>query len=281
MQNSIEVNNVTMSFKRVNALKDFSVTFEGGKIYGLLGRNGAGKTTLLNVINNRLIPTAGAVQVDGMPICENDKALAKIYYIGEKQLMPEEMKVKNYFDATACFYGFDMPYANRLAASFGLNTSKKLKSLSTGYSTIAKLITALACDAEYLLLDEPVLGLDANHRELFYRELLENYAKKPRTIILSTHLIEEISRLIEQVVIIKNGTLLLFASAEEMLSMGYSVSGKADEVDAYCADKRVLSSDSIGALKTVCVLGKPQNVSDSLEVTALDMQKLFIHLTNN
>jgi ABC-2 type transport system ATP-binding protein len=281
MQNKIVVNNLTMRFKATEALKNISVTFEGGKIYGLLGRNGAGKTTLLNVINNRLIPTEGNATIDGMSVYENDRALAKVYYVGEKQLMPEDMRVKSYFGATARFFGFNEEYANRLAKSFGLDTSKKLKNLSTGYGTIAKLITALASDAEYLLLDEPVLGLDANHRDMFYRELLENYAANPRTIILSTHLIEEISGLVEQVVVIKEGEILLATSAEEMLAMGYCVSGKAEDVEAYCADKQVLSMDALGALRSACILGKPEAIPDTLQHTALDMQKLFVHLTNS
>ncbi len=280
MSNRIKVDNLSMRFGKVEALRNVSVSFESGKIYGLLGRNGAGKTTLLNAINNRIIPTEGSVMINGIPAYENDRALGHVFYVGETQLMEDE-RVKEYFNLTAHFFGFDVEYANKLAAEFKLDTNKKLKSLSTGYGTIAKLIVALACNAEYLLLDEPVLGLDANHRELFYQRLLESYAARPRTIILSTHLIEEVSKLVEQVVIIKEGQVMLDTSAEEMLAMGYSVSGRAEDVDAYLAGKQVLSVDTLGALKQASILGSPEELPDSLSYAVLDMQKLFVHLTNN
>lgn len=282
MSHAIEIKDLSMRFKDVHALSSVSVRFEENRIYGLLGRNGAGKTTLLNLINNRLFPSGGAVYIDGQPALENDAVQSKVFYIGEVQYMPDDDKVKDYFRQTAMFYeGFDMDYALRLAGEYGLDIKKKLKSLSTGYATITKLIAALATDAKYLLLDEPVLGLDANHRDKFYRDLLDNYGKNPRTIIISTHLIEEVANIIEQVVIIKDGTILIDRPAEEVRKMGYCVSGKAEDVDAYTQGKNVLSVDTLGGLKTACVLGMADAVPDSLEVTALDMQKMFIYLTND
>ncbi len=281
MTNAIEVKNISMRFKDVYALRDISVRFEENRIYGLLGRNGAGKTTLLNLIDNRLFSTGGAVYIDGLAAKENDRALSKVYFMADTQLIPDDMKVKDLFKTTQCFYpGFDMSYALRLADEYQLNTKKKLRALSTGYKTIAKLICTLATDAKYLLLDEPVLGLDANHRDKFYRDLLENYGASPRTIIISTHLIEEVSSIIEQVVIIKNGTILLDKPTEEVQQMGYSVSGSAADIEHYCADKNILSMQSLGGLKTACVLGKAEVPDARLQYTELDLQQLFIHLTN-
>lgn len=280
MSGEIVTKNLGKRFGDIWALQGLDLSLEKNSICGLLGRNGAGKTTLLGLMSNRIFATEGQVSIDGQSVEENDALQAKIFYVGEQSLMPEELKVRDYFKMTQNFYpGFDMDYAMKLAGEYGLTVKKKLKGLSTGYGTIAKLIAALACDAEYLLLDEPVLGLDANHRQQFYRNLLENYGQKPRTIVLSTHLIEEISNIIGQVVIIKDGKLLMNKPAEEVRRMGYSVSGKADEVDAYCRGREVLSTESLGGLKTACILGKAQDAPASLEVTTLDMQKLFVHLT--
>lgn len=279
--NNISLQNVTMRFKETTALDDVSLTFEPGRIYGLLGRNGAGKTTLLSCVTGRLFPQQGHVLIDGEPALENDGALSRVYSIGEKNFYPEGTTVKQLMEWTGDFYpGFDQGYAKRLAEQFGLNVKKKLKALSTGYLTITKLICALATTVPYLLLDEPVLGLDANHRELFYRLLLEDYAVKPRTIVISTHLIEEVADIIEQVVILKQGKVLLDRPAEEVKGMGYSVSGKASDVDAWCRGREVLSIDALGGLKTACLLGKPDDVPPELETAPLDMQKLFIRLTN-
>ncbi|HIS68820.1 MAG TPA: ABC transporter ATP-binding protein [Candidatus Gallacutalibacter stercoravium] len=281
MNNAIEAVNLSMYFGATPALRDVSVCFGEQKIYGLLGRNGAGKSTLLNLISNRLIPTQGSISIDGAPALENDYAQGKIYYMGEKNLLPDTSTVRDLFRWTKDFYpNFDKEYAARLAGEFGLNVKKKLKNLSTGYLTIAKLIAALAANTPYVFFDEPVLGLDANHRELFYRELIENYAENPRTIVISTHLIEEVADIVEQVVILKNGSILLDKPAEEVKSMGYCVSGKASQVEQYCAGRDVLSIESLGGLKTACLIGKPDALPNGLEVTPLDLQKLFVRLTN-
>lgn len=270
-----------MRFGNITALDRVDLILEENRIYGLLGRNGAGKSTLLNVIGNRLYPSEGAVVIDGEIGMDNDRAQGKVYYMGEKNIYPEGTTVKQLFRWSKNFYpDFDMEYAFQLAGQFGLNPKKKLKGLSTGYLTIAKLIAALAANAPYTFFDEPVLGLDANHREMFYRELIHRYSEQPRTIVISTHLIEEIADIIEQVVIIKEGKILLDRPAEQVKQMGYQVSGKASEVDAYCAGKKVLGEELLGGFKSACLLGQPENVPVSLEMTALDLQKLFVQLTN-
>lgn len=276
----IEGKGLTMRFGNNTALDGVDVCFGDNKIYGLLGRNGAGKSTLLSVVTNRLLPTAGEVFIDGEPARENDRVLGRVYYMGEKTLLPDTATVAQLFRWTGDFYpGFDGEYAGQLADTFGLPEKKKLKNLSTGYLTIAKLIAALASNAPYTLFDEPVLGLDANHREVFYRQLIESYSRQPRTILISTHLIEEVADIIEQVVIIKAGKILLDRPAEEVKRMGYTVSGRAEAVDAYCTGRDVLSVDTLGGLKTACILGKAEE-TPGLDVSGLDMQKLFIRLTN-
>ena len=276
----IEGKGLTMRFGNNTALDGVDVCFGDNKIYGLLGRNGAGKSTLLSVVTNRLLPTAGEVFIDGEPARENDRVLGRVYYMGEKTLLPDTATVAQLFRWTGDFYpGFDGEYAGQLADTFGLPEKKKLKNLSTGYLTIAKLIAALASNAPYTLFDEPVLGLDANHREVFYRQLIESYSRQPRTILMSTHLIEEVADIIEQVVIIKAGKILLDRPAEEVKRMGYTVSGRAEAVDAYCTGRDVLSVDTLGGLKTACILGKAEE-APGLDVSGLDMQKLFIRLTN-
>ena len=276
----IEGKGLTMRFGNNTALDGVDVCFGDNKIYVLLGRNGAGKSTLLSVVTNRLLPTAGEVFIDGEPARENDRVLGRVYYMGEKTLLPDTATVAQLFRWTGDFYpGFDGEYAGQLADTFGLPEKKKLKNLSTGYLTIAKLIAALASNAPYTLFDEPVLGLDANHREVFYRQLIESYSRQPRTILISTHLIEEVADIIEQVVIIKAGKILLDRPAEEVKRMGYTVSGRAEAVDAYCTGRDVLSVDTLGGLKTACILGKAEE-APGLDVSGLDMQKLFIRLTN-
>lgn len=281
----IEIRDVTKRYGDVTALNGVSVTFEAEKIYGLLGRNGAGKTTLLNAITNRVFLNSGEILVDGEPAAENDRAQSKMYMMSEKGNYPETMRINDVFKWTADFHdgAFDTAYALKLSDAFGLNPRKKVKQLSTGYSSIYKIITALSLKVPILLLDEPVLGLDANHRDLLYKTMLENYAENPRTIVISTHLIEEVSALIEEVVIIQAGRIIRKDSSEALLSGGYTVTGPTEVVNAYIAGKEVIGADALGGLKTAYVLGKPDRdaLPSQLELSGLDLQRLFIQLTND
>ena len=278
----IELKNLTKRFGDVTALNNVSFCFEENKIYGLLGRNGAGKSTLLNLITNRIFPDSGTVLIDGVTVNEDDSVLSKIYLMSEKTYYPEKMKIKEVFKWSKVFYpNFDEEYAVKLAKRFELNINKPVKSLSTGYTSIFKIVIALSVNAPYILLDEPVLGLDANHRDLFYRILIERYSENPCTIVISTHLIEEVSNVIEDIIIIKQGEIIKNESREDLLLQGYTVSGVASIVDAYVSDKNVIGVDQIGGLKTVYVLGKlDKKVPDGIEISKLDLQKLFIQLTN-
>lgn len=282
--NCIEVKNVTKNFADVCALRDVSLKFEENKIYGLLGRNGAGKSTLLNIITGRIFPDRGEVFLDGEKALENDNALQRIYMMSEKNYYPEGMKIRDVFRWTKEFYpNFDDAYARALAGKFKLNINKKVKSLSTGYGSIFKLVITLSSNAPYLLFDEPVLGLDANHRDLFYKTLIEKYTENPSTIVISTHLIEEVAGVIEDIIIIKNGEIIKNESRDELLSKSYTASGITSVIDRFITDKNVMGTDSLGGLKTAYVLGDLDKnaVPDGVEITKMDLQRLFIQLTNS
>lgn len=281
---SIVMEHITKGFGPVRALQDVSVTLEEGKLYGLLGRNGAGKSTLLNVLTQRLFPEVGSITVDGESIQDNDRALSKMYLMSEKLYYPESMKVKDAFRWSAVFYpNFDMEFAYHLCNAFQLVTNAKVSKLSTGYSSIFKIIVALSVNTPYVLLDEPVLGLDANHRELFYKTLLARYSERPFTGVISTHLIEEAAGLIEDVVILHRGQVLKQCPLEELLSQGYGVSGPRAKVEAYIQGRQLLGTDVLGGLMTAYVFGEPdrQAMGQDLELSGLDLQKLFVLMTSD
>lgn len=282
----IKVSNLTKEYGKNKVLDNVSLTIEENKIYGLLGRNGAGKTTLLNLITNRIFPTEGTVEIDGENIIENSSALEKIYFMTEQDLYPKGMKIKEIFKWTKEFYeSFDMDYALSLSNKFGLNINKKFKELSTGYSSICKIIITLSSGAEVLLFDEPVLGLDANHRDMFYKELVANYIDEPKTIILSTHIIEEVSEILEKVIIIKNGKVLGDKEVESLLGEAYLVSGPSEKVEKYIKDKKCINIESIAGFKAATIIGKITDENKiqirdlELETSKVELQKLFIHLT--
>lgn len=277
----ILVNNLTKNFGQTTALKDVTLTMDDNKIYGLLGRNGAGKTTLLNIISNRLFPTSGEVLMDGKTVTENTAAQRDIYMMSEAEYYPEGLKIKEIFKWSKEFYpNFDNEYAMELAGKFELDTNKKVKGLSTGYTSIFKLIIALSVGTKFVFFDEPVLGLDANHRDLFYRTLIERYSEYPATYVISTHLIEEVANIIEDVIIIKQGEILYAEPKEIFMNRAYSIAGPAEAVDAFTAGQELIGTESIGGLKVAYVIGgRPAKVPEGLTCTTPDMQKMFIQMT--
>ena len=280
--NAIQIKNITKRYKDVTALDDVSFSFEFGKIYGFLGRNGAGKTTLINIIANRIFSDQGEILIDGIPAKENMGVHEKIFCMSEADLYDRDLKVKDHFKWTNRFYtDFDLKKAFELSKKFNLDTNKRFKALSKGYQSIFKLIIALSLNVPYVIFDEPVLGLDANHRELFYSLLLKEFENNERTLIIATHLIEEVSNIIEEVVLIDKGKILVQETVEELLEKGYSVSGAAQEVDHYCVGRNVIGYDELGGLKVAYILGEktvlPQE--SNLQITAMNLQKLFVKMT--
>ena len=235
---TIQLKNVNKRFGQTQALDQVRLQFGGQKIYGLLGNNGAGKSTLLNIITSRYMADSGEVTLNGEPLRDNDKALNQIYMMSEKNYYPESMRVKEALRWAAVFYpDFDTARATQLAERFQLPLKKKITTLSTGYQSIFKIVMALSANTPFLLLDEPVLGLDAQHRDMFYKLLIERYSENPCTIVISTHLIAEVSRLLEHCVIIKNGRIIKDAPREDFV-------GKLDLQEYFI---ELMNEESIGS----------------------------------
>lgn len=205
----IEIKKLTKKYNDKKALDDVSIVFEEGKIYGLLGNNGAGKTTLLRIITNRVFLTNGEVLINGISAIENEEAQSQIFCVTEKDKYPNDLRVKDLFVWEKRFYEkFDIEYAKEIAKKFELDINKKPKELSTGYYTILKVVLAIASNSKIMILDEPVLGIDSLYREVFYDVLSTHHKKHKNLIIIATHLIDEVERVLEQVVIISKGKII-------------------------------------------------------------------------
>lgn len=279
----LKIAGVTKRFQDVTALSQVSLSYEPGRIYGLLGRNGAGKSTLLNIISGRLFADEGEVTLDGQTLPENDEALGRIYCMSEQNLYPESMRVRQAFKWSALFYpNWDQKKALDLAGRFELDLRRKITKLSTGYRSIFKAITALSSGAPYLLFDEPVLGLDANNRDLFYREMIKTFSEGETTVILSTHLIEEAADLLDHVTIIQDGRIMEDAETEALKSAYRQIVGAAADVDRALAGIQPVSVESIGGLKSAIVRGSlPDSLPNDVKITPVSLQQLFIALTNH
>ena len=283
MMEQLKISHLSKKFGRRVILDDVSFTLEPAKIYGLLGRNGAGKSTLLNLISNRIFPTSGSIKLGDQEV-NTDQTLDQVFLIGEDNLYYKQVKINQMFDLADGAYGnFDYQNAEQMLKRFELDGNQKFTKLSTGQKTAAKISLALNVDADYIFLDEPVLGLDANHREIFYQELIKSYQKRPRTIVLSTHLIDEIQQLVEHVILIDHHRVLEDANVQSLLDLAYDISGPAKLVDQYTEGLNVLSTTDLGNIRTAHVfdqLPEDRILPDQVQVGHYDLQHLFIYLTN-
>lgn len=277
---SIECREISKRFGRTQALDKVSLTLESGHIYGLLGNNGAGKSTLLSILTDRQLPDHGGVTIDDQPIRNNDRALEKVFLVGEQNFFPDDMKVRRAFQVMAYFYPhFDLDYALDLSRQFGLSLKKKIVNLSTGYASIFRLVLGLSVNTPYLFFDEPVLGLDAQHRDLFYRLLVEKFIDTPCTVVLSTHLIAEVENLIDHTIILREGKILQNAPTEDLMAGASTLSGPAGLVEEFLSGREVLTSHSLGGLKSVTFRGAlTEPLPPGLELGPVSLQDYFISL---
>lgn len=279
---NLRIKEVSKIYGKKNVLDNISINIEPQKVYGLLGNNGAGKSTLLNIINNRIFSTTGQIELLGEKISDNEKYLNKLYLMSEDDLYPSKIKINSLFKLTEKFYGsFDWDLAHQMLEEFELDSSKYLNKLSTGYRSITKLIVALCVPCDYIFLDEPVLGLDANHREIFYNFLLETYQDRLRTFVISTHLIEEISNLLERVIILDKGKVIADEDVEDMLKGAYLLSGSTDEVEALLDNVQVLDKELLGGATTVYIKGNLTRKNlGNIKVTPMNLQDYFKKVTS-
>lgn len=279
---TITISGVQKKYHQTPVLKAVNLTIQPNQIYGLLGRNGVGKSTLMRIIANRTRIKVGTVTLDGESVFENEHAQNRIYLMSTAKLLPQEEKVFKLFKLIKTMYGdFDDAYAEHLAEAFELDTHSKLRKLSTGYQTIANLIIALCVPCDFIFLDEPVLGLDANHRELFYQELAETFSSKPRTFVIATHLIEEVSGLLNHVFVIADGKVSLDEDVEVLQQRVRQISGPAALVQDYLQGVPVLHTTRLGGMMTAYCLQTPleRPLPAGVSLDGMNLQRLFIEVT--
>lgn len=278
----LQVNNISKHFSNIQALDNISVEFETGKIYALLGRNGAGKSTLMNIITNRIFPTSGNISLDGDVIYGKDDLLRKVFLMGDDDFFGgisclKAFKMAKHFDED-----FDYDYALELANDFDLKIKTDINKLSTGYSSIFKVILALCSSANFVLFDEPVLGLDAPHRDMFYKLLLTSFLEKEEKqdicYIVSTHLIDEIANLAHEAVILNNGKVISQGNIDELTNSVTEVIGPKDLVDVAIEGAKILGINKVGKIYSAYVTGNIKTI-EGVTVKRVDLQRMFIETT--
>lgn len=281
---SLKCENIKKVYGKKEVLKDVNLKLESGKIYGLIGRNGVGKTTLLSILSSQNPAGSGRVTLDGEDVWENEKCIDRICFSREISQMSgfgqNNLKIKDYMTAASIFYpNWNRELAKELIEKFGLEPKKRISKLSKGMLSMVTIVIALASEAEYTFLDEPVAGLDVIARDQFYKLLLREYGKSGRTFVISTHIIEEAADIFEEVIMLDRGEILLKENTQELLERAYHVSGKNEDVEAATAGLTVYGKEAIGRSTGVTVLlneGESLNGQYPVSVQKLTLEKLFV-----
>jgi ABC-2 type transport system ATP-binding protein len=283
----IEVRDLRLRYGDTEALRGLTFELAGGKIYGLLGRNGSGKTSLLSVLAGFRKATSGHVRIGGQPVFEHRATARRLCLIRDSgDVGHKSDKVKDALEIPRALRPtWDDNYAAKLIELFGIPYDKKISELSRGQRSAFGIAVGLASRAPVTMFDESHLGMDAPSRMAFQDELLRDFMAHPRTIIISTHLIEEQSALFERVLIINEGELLLDEELDALRSRGASVTGPADVVDDFVVGLTVLGEQRLGPTKSAMVYGELDDAHiraarvAGLELGPVGVQDLFTHLT--
>ena len=210
----LEISNLNKSFDNKEILKNINLKLERGKIIGLLGKNGAGKTTLIKLINDLLTPTSGEILVNGKPIGVESKKV--ISYLPERTYLNKEMKVSEVIELFKDFYeDFDDKKAKKLLKDLDLDINQKLTKMSKGMQEKVQLVLVMSRNADLYILDEPLGGVDPATRDYILDTILSNF-KEGSSVIISTHLISDIERILDEVVFIDKGKLVLKDDADKL-----------------------------------------------------------------
>lgn len=252
----IRIRNLNKSFGKKHVLRDITVDFAPDRVHGLLGANGVGKTTLMSVILNHKFRSPGEVLIDGEDPRQNARLLERTCFIHEDQKFHDDDTPASLLRILPTFYpAWDTELAERLASRFKLPMSTRTTKLSRGQRSALAIVISLAARAPYTFMDEPYLGLDPGHRALFYEEFARALAEYPRTVILSTHLIDEVSDLLENVVMIEDGRVTVDADIDDARDSAFVLRGLEPVVRDVVGARRVLREYRLGNILSVTVDG--------------------------
>lgn len=276
----IELKGVTKRYGQAAVLKNITLSIEEPGIYCLLGRNGAGKTTLLKSIAGYQNITDGTIRVDGKLITTAalDTGVSYIENFARHFNLPVRKLLRI---ASEVNPSYDYDFASEMMERFELDGNKKFRQLSLGMKTMVSTIICLASSREAILLDEPVLGFDAIMRVEFYDMLAESFRRHPRIIIVSTHIIEEIAKTIQKLIIIDKGSIRFFDTLQAVEEKAFSVSGLQRDVEAATQGLNIIGQDTVGGLVTSYLFDNPPEQTASLEIRPLSLQDFFIQMVGH
>ena len=276
----IKLTDVKKKFGSTAAIDGISLEIPESGIYCLLGRNGAGKTTLMKLLAGHIAASGGTIYIEGdsvspghMPEC--------VSFI-ESGCVQFNMKVSDLLDSAAELQdGFDRDFAKSMTERFQLNPKKKFKQLSFGMKTMLTTIITLANNSKVVLLDEPTLGFDAIMRDQFNTLLLESYYAHPRVMIVSTHLIDEIAKVTERLIIINNGKILLETGIDDIDERAYTLSGPSKAVLPLLDELNCIGMTTAGSVIAAHIYDERISPPDGVVIDRISLQDFFVNMVRS
>jgi ABC-2 type transport system ATP-binding protein len=275
----VSARNLKKSFGRTEVLKGLNFAIPAGRIYGLVGHNGAGKTTTLNALLG-LTDYEGELTVFGRnPFAERARLMQDVAFISDVASLPRFLRVRELFDLIEAIHPhFSRENAHVFLQGTDLKPDLKLKTLSKGMLAQLHLAVVMAIDAKLLVLDEPTLGLDITYRKRFYRRLIEDYMTEDRTLIITTHQVDEIASILTDIMFIRDGEIVLDMPTEDLGTVYTQIVCGADTVDAAQKLGPVFTEARFGQTVMVFENVKREKLTPLGEATTPTLSDLFVAL---
>lgn len=286
--NIIECRNVTKRYGRKEVLSGVNFSIKEHTITGLIGRNGAGKSTLLKLIAGFLKETSGEIRVFNEKPFNSLNVAANSIFIDDEMSLPPALQLQDVLEAAGKFYPhWDAELAWRLFDYFSFEPWQYHTRLSKGKTSTFNAIIGLASRCPLTIFDEPTTGMDEATRKDFYRALLKDYLAYPRTIILSSHHLEEIEDLLENVLLLKDGKVYLHEPMTELNRWALRVKGPTNMVRKLIANQEVIQQRNLGMYSLEAVIKNQLSLEEEqeaylagLDLSPVPISDLFIYLTN-
>ena len=282
----IEVNSLSKRFEETQALNGLSMTVPDGAVYGLVGPNGEGKSTLIRHLVGIYRQDSGEIRVDGEPVFENPAVKAKIAYIPDEIPFWSQSTIDDLKRFYASVYpAFDRGYDQKLSAQFGLDGKQMLRRLSKGQQKLASFQLALALRPDYVILDEPVDGLDPVNRRKIWSLLMTDVAERGTTVLVSSHNLRELEDVCDHVGIMNHGEMLLERTLSELQENIVKIQLVLPDGKQLPEDLQIQYKNTVGRLQQLILRGKQEEISAKLaeseplflDVLPLTLEEIFIY----
>jgi ABC-2 type transport system ATP-binding protein len=277
---------LTKKIRGRDALKQLNLKLEGDKLTGLIGRNGAGKTTLMKILAGFWKGSSGKVEVFGKRPFQNLFVSVNTIYVDDTMYFDSSLRLDDILKEAANFYpNFDSELAKRLFNYFSFQPYARHGHLSKGKRSTFNMIIGLASRCKLTMLDEPTTGMDASVRKDFYRALLKDYLAHPRTILISSHHLEEIEDILEEVILVDEGELVVHETMEWFKEHAYGITGRTEIVQNLLREEDVIYQKEIGDHLTYVVVNQessslPKAKEQGMTIEKISPNDLSIYLTS-